>query len=99
MQRVRRISSAIVDGFAPHRGHKTKPPGAWPGGLLSPVTRCLPARTASAGIPMWIRVERRFRDPAADDRNEAVRGHHEHFARPQFALLVVADEQAADDRA
>src|SRR5437667_1688782 len=43
----------------------------------------LAARAAGAGIPLRMRIERRLHDQAADDRDQAVRGHHEHFARTQ----------------
>src|ERR1043165_2511146 len=59
----------------------------------------LAARAAGGGIPLRMRVEGRLHDQAADDRNDAVRRHHEHFARAQLALLVHADQKPADDRA
>src|SRR5438270_771446 len=49
--------------------------------------RCLAARTAGAGIPFRMRIERRLHEPAPDDRYDAVRGHHEHFARAELARL------------
>jgi len=44
MQRdVASIGNRQMVRVASRCGHKTKPPGAWPGGLLNLVTRWLPA--------------------------------------------------------
>src|SRR5437762_10585701 len=58
---------------------------------------CLARRAAGTGIPLRVGIERRLHQEAADDRDDAVADHHEHFARLEFAVLVVANEAGTDD--
>src|SRR6266568_2070058 len=80
------------------RRPQNKTAGLAPGGLPRKSSTSLARRAAGTGIPLRIGIERRLHQEAADDRNDAVADHHEHFARLQFAVLVVANEAGADDR-
>src|ERR1043165_9039504 len=76
---------------------KAKPPGVSPAASLTDGKyRVLGPPAARAGIPLGMRVERGLHDPAADDRNDTIRRHAEHFARLELAALVVAHEQTPD---